>query len=65
VPRISAFYGIVIWMYYDDHNPPHFHATYAEHEAIIDIASRRVLRGSLPARAKRLVDEWAAEHEEN
>ncbi len=27
VPRISAFYGVVIWMYYDDHNPPHFHAT--------------------------------------
>jgi len=54
---LSAFYGIVIWMYYDDHNPPHFHATYAEHEAIIDIASRRVLRGSLPARSKRLVDE--------
>jgi len=56
---------VALWMYYDDHNPPHFHATYAEHEAIIDIASRRVLRGSLPARAKRLVDEWAAEHEED
>ena len=63
MPRISAFYGIAIWMYYDDHSPPHFHATYAEHEAVVEIATRRVLHGSLPARAQRLVDEWAAEHE--
>ena len=62
MPRISAFYGIVIWMYYDDHNPPHFHATYGAHEAIIEIATRRVLRGSLPARALRLVEEWSASH---
>ena len=43
VPRISAFYGIVIWMYYDDHNPPHFHATYGEHEALIEIDGLDVL----------------------
>jgi predicted metallo-beta-lactamase superfamily hydrolase len=30
MPRISAFYGIVIAMYYRDHHPPHFHAIYAE-----------------------------------
>jgi hypothetical protein len=62
VPRISAFYGIVIWMYYDDHNPPHFHATYGEHEAIIEILTWRVVRGSLPPRALRLVEEWASAH---
>jgi hypothetical protein len=33
VPRISAFYGIVIAMYYDDHPPPHFHPKYGEHQA--------------------------------
>jgi hypothetical protein len=58
------FYGIVIWMYYDDHNPPHFHATYGEHEAIVEILTRRVLRGSLPPRALRLVEEWALSHAE-
>jgi hypothetical protein len=63
MPRISAFYGIVIWMYFDDHSPPHFHATYGEYEAIVEIATRRVLRGHLPARALRLVAEWAAGHE--
>jgi hypothetical protein len=62
MPRISAFYGIVIWMYYDDHNPPRFHATYGEHAAVIEIPTLRVLHGSLPARALRLVEEWARAH---
>ena len=62
VPRISAFYGIVIWMYYDDHNPPHFHATYGEHEALIELDGLHIVRGSLPARALRLVEEWAGQH---
>jgi uncharacterized protein DUF4160 len=62
VPRISAFYGIVIAMYYRDHEPPHFHAVYGEHEATIEIATLRVLSGSLPTRALRLVREWAALH---
>jgi hypothetical protein len=62
MPRICAFYGIVIWMYHDDHNPPHFHATYGEHDAAIEIVSCKVLRGSLPPRALRLVTEWASTH---
>ena len=37
MPRISSFYGIIIWMYFDDHNPPHFHATYGEFEIRINI----------------------------
>jgi Domain of unknown function (DUF4160) len=62
VPRISAFYGIVIAMYYRDHAPPHFHAVYGEHEATIVIATLSVLSGALPARALRLVQEWAELH---
>jgi hypothetical protein len=62
VPRISAFYGIVIAMYYRDHAPPHFHAVYAEHEATIVISSLAVLTGELPPRAMRLVREWAELH---
>lgn len=63
MPRISAFYGIVIWMYYADHDPPHFHATYAEHDAIVEIATGRVIRGGLPVHAQRLVATWTAEHQ--
>lgn len=60
MPTISIFYGIVIQMYSRDHGPPHFHALYAEHEALIDIQELRVLRGSLPRRAMALVLEWAS-----
>ena len=38
MPRISAFYGISIYMYYHDHVPPHFHAIYGENEATFEIA---------------------------
>lgn len=62
MPRISAFYGIVIAMYYRDHAPPHFHAIYGEHEATVIIETRDVLSGYLPARALRLVREWAETH---
>lgn len=62
MPRISSFYGIMIYMYYMDHNPPHFHAMYGEYEAIFDIMSLNLLRGSLPPKAISLVTEWAMIH---
>ncbi len=62
VPRISAFYGIVIEMYFGDHPPPHFHALYAGEEALIVIETGEVYAGSLPARALRLVREWLELH---
>jgi hypothetical protein len=46
MPTIS---GIVIQMFWQDHAPPHFHALYAEHEALIDLRNFRVLRGSFAA----------------
>ena len=49
-------------MYWREHGPPHFHALYAEHEAIIDLTNLVVIRGSLPRRALGLVLEWAAAH---
>ena len=52
MPEICRFYGIVIRMFFDDHNPPHFHAIYGEHEVVIGIQSLAVLRGRLPARAR-------------
>ena len=62
MPRVSAFYGIVIAMYFDDHPPPHFHAKYGEHQAQIVIATGEVLHGELPRRALKLVQEWTALH---
>ena len=64
MPRISSFYGIIIWMYYNEHNPPHFHAVYREHEILIRIADLSVYAGSLPSRAFGLVMEWAHIHKE-
>lgn len=64
VPRISEFYGIVIWMYRPDHPPAHFHARYGEHVAQIELGTWRVLNGSLPPRALRLVRRWARLHPE-
>ncbi|MEX0611540.1 MAG: DUF4160 domain-containing protein [Pirellulales bacterium] len=64
MPRISEFYGIIIEMYWSDHNPPHFHAKYAEHRAEIDIRTLGILRGRLPAKAAGLVTEWASLHQD-
>lgn len=65
MPTISEFFGISIRMYYDDHNPPHFHAYYNNHEAIIAINTMELLEGHLPARAKSLVIEWAIENRQS
>lgn len=59
VPQISAFQGIVIAMYYDDHGRPHFHATYGDHAASIAIDTLEVLQGGLPRRQLKLVRAWA------
>jgi hypothetical protein len=62
MPEISRFFGIVIRMYFNDHEPAHFHAEYGEYEALIEIETLAVLRGELPRRARALVLEWAATH---
>lgn len=62
MPEISRFFGVVITMFYNDHAPPHFHAQYAEHRALIGIEDLALLRGDLPPRALALVVEWAARH---
>lgn len=49
MPTICTFFGIVIQMFWREHGPPHSHALYGEHEAVIDIRELRVTRGSLPA----------------
>jgi hypothetical protein len=62
MPELSRFFGLVIFMFYRDHPPPHFHVRYGGQRAIIDIRSLAVLEGHLSPRALGLVTEWAALH---
>ena len=62
MPVIAKFYGIIIRMYFREHGVPHFHAVYGEHVGVFAINPLKMIEGDLPARAKRLVREWAAEH---
>ena len=64
MPSISSFYGIIIWMYGKDHNPPHFHAQYGEYEILIKIENLSVYAGWLPSRAFGLVMEWTSLHQQ-
>jgi len=61
VPELSRFLGIVIYMYYREHAPPHFHAEYAEFEITVEIATG-VVTGKFPRRALNLVLEWYSLH---
>ncbi len=63
MPEICRFYGIIIAMFYDDHNPPHFHARYGKNWVTVEISSLRVLEGRFPSRALGLVIEWASQHQ--
>ncbi|MBI3965993.1 MAG: DUF4160 domain-containing protein [Chloroflexi bacterium] len=64
MPKISEFYGIVIAMFYNDHDPPHLHAVYGDNRALVGIDPIRILQGRLPPRAWALVQEWASLHQE-
>ena len=63
MPEICRFLGIVISMYFDEHNPPHFHVRYNDYRAVIAINDLNQLEGNLPARVRGLVVEWAELHQ--
>ena len=63
MPEISRFLGIVITMYFNDHNPPHFHVRYEEHRALIGIEPLELRQGQLPPRVLGLVMEWGEMHQ--
>ncbi|MBW1707678.1 MAG: DUF4160 domain-containing protein [Deltaproteobacteria bacterium] len=66
MPTISMFFGIIIRIYFapKEHQPPHFHAYYAEHKATVDIQTCEILEGELPKKQKKLVLAWAELHQE-
>ena len=61
MPTLSMFFGIIIRMFVDDHNPPHFHASYQGHEATFDL-SGNILEGDMPVKQQKLIAAWAEIH---
>ena len=64
MPEISRFLGIIIKMFFDDHNPPHFHVEHGEYKAIIEIKTAELTEGYLSSKQLKLVQAWAILHEE-
>jgi len=62
MPIVSAFFGIIIRMFFDDHNPPHFHAEHQGQEAEVDFEGR-IIEGEInSSTARRLIKQWARSH---
>jgi hypothetical protein len=63
MPEITRFLGIVITMYFDEHDPPHFHVRYGSQKALISIENLSIIEGKLTPRVLGLTVEWAALHQ--
>ena len=63
MPTISRFYGIVIFMNYNDHLPPHFHARYQEQEVLVEIETG-IVQGKMSRRALQMVFEWSEKYQQ-
>lgn len=63
MPEISRFFGMIIQMYWDEHNPPHFHVLYEDKTAVIDINGLKIIEGTLSRRALNIVLDWAEIHQ--
>lgn len=61
MPEISHFLGIIIFMNFNDHNPPHFHARYGDYQMTIEIETG-IIEGKFPPRSMKLVQEWRELH---
>ena len=64
MPTISMFRGIKITMYWNDHQPPHFHAFYGDNEVLVSIRDLEALEGSLPNKQMKMLLGWAALHQD-
>lgn len=63
MPTISMFYGIIIRMYYTDHNPPHVHAYYNDNIASFDFDGHLV-KGFMPEKQSKLIQAWILLHKD-
>ncbi len=64
MPEISRFLGMIIKMFFDDHNPPHFHVEFQEYRAIINIKTADIVEGYLPPKQLKLIQLWTSIHEQ-
>ena len=64
MPVISEFLGILIRMYSNEHNPPHFHAVYQGYSAVFSIEDCELMIGKFPKRQRKFVEAWAELHKE-
>jgi hypothetical protein len=62
MPYISAFLGLLVQMYFDEHNPPHIHVRYQNESAIFSIPAGDVIEGKLSSRNVRLIQAWIELH---
>jgi Domain of unknown function (DUF4160) len=58
MPMIAIFNGIIVQMFFEDHDPPHVHAIYAGRKALVRISDGEVIRGMLPRKQAKLVQYW-------
>ena len=63
MPEIRRFFGIIITINYNDHNPPHFHVRYGSQKALISIENLSIIEGKLTPRVLVLRVEWVALHQ--
>jgi hypothetical protein len=63
MPSLSNFYGITIYMYWDEHPPPHFHAKAEGDWVSIEIRTLKVTGGALSPKHMALVLKWASLHQ--
>ena len=59
MPTFYIVDGVKIELFFDDHNPPHFHAVFAEYDALIEISTSKILKGDLPKNKLKLILKWA------
>lgn len=62
MPVIARFYGILVKMYFKEHGVPHFHAIYGEYNGVFNIDTLEMIEGDMPARAVRMVKDWAEKY---
>ena len=63
MPEICRFYGIVIYLYWMYHNPPHIHVVYGDYECSISIMER-IVDGKIPAKVVSKVNQWIDIHQD-
>jgi len=65
MPTISIFFGLIVRMYYKDHQPPHIHVQYQSNNAVIDILTGNITEGKLSTPQLRYIQAWVEIHRDD